>query len=251
MTRGWFQVATAVAVACAAVATQADEFGSEIDLTAFGKAAVVEPPESSFWDGIPIHGVARRRFASPTRFYLSGMIGPSFASVSSPDDATIVGDDTLFAAGGALGIAFERANGRLRLETEGMGRSTFAAPCPDPSPCTTVFASNWSVMENLWRDVMLTERFGVYGGGGIGAGGYRYGERIGDGAVYADPGASFAWQFGGGLLWQLSDRLTFDVGYRYFHIDPVSLAATPTTRFEASELMFTLRLFDPFRTWGR
>lgn len=244
MVRRWFQVAVAVAVAYVAVGSRADEFGPEIDLTAFEKDVIAE---SSVWDGIPIHEVARERSVAANRFYLSGMIGPSFASVSSPDDDTLVGDDTLFAAGGALGIAFERANGRWRLETEGMGRSTFEAPCAEPSPCTTVFTSNWSVMENLWRDFMLTERFGVYGGGGIGVGGYTYGDSVGAGTVYADPGASFAWQFGGGLLWQLSDRLTFDVGYRYFQIDPVSLAATPTTRFNASELMFTLRLFEPFR----
>jgi hypothetical protein len=52
------------------------------------------------------------------------MIGPSFATVTSPDEAALVSSDTLFNAGGAVGVAFERNNGRLRLEVEGMGRGT-------------------------------------------------------------------------------------------------------------------------------
>lgn len=248
MVRGFVYRVAAVIVACVAWVAAADEFVTEVDLTTFGKTVDAEP---SVWDDIPIHGVANGLAAAPRRFYLSGMIGPSFANFGSPDDATLVGNDTLFNAGAALGIAFERANGRLRIETEGMGRSTYEVPCDAPSPCTTVLTNDWSVMQNVWRDLMLTERFGIYGGGGLGAGGYIYGDRVGDSTVYADPGMSFAWQFGGGLLWQLSDRLTFDVGYRYFHIDPVSLANTPTTQFEANELMFTLRLFEPFRGWRR
>ncbi len=30
---------------------------------------------------------------------------------------------------------------------------------------------NWSVLANVWRDFMITERIGCYGGGGIGGGG--------------------------------------------------------------------------------
>jgi opacity protein-like surface antigen len=181
------------------------------------------------------------------------MIGPSFAGVTSPSDSTLASSDTLFNAGGAIGVAFDRHRGRLRIETEGMGRSTYdapflAAPSPDDS---TILTNNWSVMENVWRDLMLTDRFGIYGGGGIGAGGYILGEQIAGDTIYFDPAANFAWQFGGGLLWEVTDRLTFDVGYRYFHINTITQADAEPNQFAASELMFSLRLYEPFRNWGR
>jgi hypothetical protein len=45
--------------------------------------------------------------------------------------------------------------------------------------------------------------------------------------------------------------LTFDVGYRYFHINTISQAGVEPNQFSASELMFTLRLYEPFRGWRR
>ena len=48
-----------------------------------------------------------------------------------------------------------------------------------------------------------------------------------------------------------ADRLTFDVGYRYFHIDTIQQAGAEPNQFSASELMFTLRLYEPFRNWRR
>ncbi|MFM7107196.1 MAG: outer membrane protein [Pirellulales bacterium] len=230
------------------VRVPAADMASGIDLTAFGVPGL---RSASFDEDLPLKDVAWRDGRAPRRFYLSGMIGPSFANLSSAADPTLDGDSSLFAAGGALGIAFERPNGRLRLETEGMGRSMYIVPCPEPAPCATVLAGTWSVMENLWRDVMFTERFGAYGGGGIGAGGYAYGERFA-GTILYDPAASnFAWQFGGGLLWELGDRLTFDVGYRYFQINTLGHPSVAPTLFTANELMFTLRLYEPFRGWRR
>jgi opacity protein-like surface antigen len=190
---------------------------------------------------------------APRRFYVSGMIGPSFSGVTSPAAAELASEDTLFAAGGAIGVAFERPRGRLRLELEGMGRNTYDAPFTAQPALedTTLLTNNWSVMQNAWRDVMLTDRFGVYGGGGVGAGGYILGDRFEDESAYADPAANFAWQFGGGLLWEVSDRLTFDVGYRYFHINTITQPDTLPNQFSASELMFTLRFYEPFRNWRR
>jgi len=239
-----------MAVALSGVAGRADEVGTEIDLSAFGQLA---PERASGWNDIPLEDVARRLGTAPRRFYISGMIGPSFAQVNSPAESTLLSEDTLFAAGGAIGIAFERRNGRLRVETEGMGRSTYDAEflaTPTPGD-TTILTNNWSVMENVWRDFMLTERFGVYGGGGIGAGGYILGEQFQGETLYAEPAASFAWQFGGGLLWEVTNRLTFDVGYRYFHINTIQQAGVEPNQFSASELMFTLRLYEPFRGWRR
>jgi hypothetical protein len=40
------------------------------------------------------------------------------------------------------------------------------------------------------------------------------------------------------------------VGYRYFAIDTIQQPFVPSG-FGASELMFTLRLYEPFRAWRR
>jgi opacity protein-like surface antigen len=250
MIRTVVRVALCAVVVGGLASAQADEMGPAIDLASVGE---VSSESSIDHGGIPFSDVAQRLRGSPRQFYISGMIGPSFAGVTSPSDSTLASSDTLFNAGGAIGIAFERRNGRLRIETEGMGRSTYDAPflaTPTPGD-TTILTNNWSVMENMWRDFMLTERFGIYGGGGIGAGGYILGEQLEGDKEYADPGASFAWQFGGGLLWEISNRLTFDVGYRYFHIDTITQPGVEPNQFSASELMFTLRLYEPFRNWRR
>jgi opacity protein-like surface antigen len=250
MVRSMMAAAVVAVVAWGTVSVRAEDLGPEIDLTAFGQIA--EQP-ASVWDDIPLEDVARRFGNAPRRFYLSGMIGPSFAQVNSPADNLLLSEDTLFNAGGAIGVAFERRNGRLRLELEGMGRSNYDAEflaTPTPGD-TTILTNNWSVMQNAWRDLMLTDRFGVYGGGGIGAGGYILGEQFQGQKDYADPAANFAWQFGGGLLWEVTHRLTFDVGYRYFHIDTITQPGVEPNQFSASELMFTLRFYEPFRNWRR
>ena len=49
-----------------------------------------------------------------------------------------------------------------------------------------------------------------------------------------------------------ADRLAFDVGYRSFQIDSTANATslgTVNSRSMASELLFTLRLYDPLRRW--
>ena len=238
-----------VALACRTAT--ADELGTPIDLASFGD---ITQESSSVESDVPLEEVARQFGTAPRRFYISGMIGPSFANVTSPNDSTFASSDTLFNAGGALGVAFEREHGRLRLEVEGMGRSTYDAPFASPLRpfASTVLTNNWSVMQNLWRDLMLTDRIGIYGGGGIGAGGYILGETLGGVTEYTTPDAAFAWQAGGGLLWQLSDRLTFDVGYRYFQINSIQqqIYVVPN-QFAASEVMFSLRLYEPFRNWRR
>jgi len=73
--------------------------------------------------------------------------------------------------------------------------------------------------------------------------------------------AAFAWQLGGGAVWNVSDRLAFDVGYRFFSIDQantafdLALIGTPLPsmlmpqQYTASELLFGLRLYEPFRNW--
>jgi hypothetical protein len=83
-----------VIVVAAAIAwcgtSRADELGTPIDLTSFGEPL---PAESSGWDDSALHNVAWRSGRAQRRIYLSGMIGPSFANVTSPADSTLASED--------------------------------------------------------------------------------------------------------------------------------------------------------------
>ena len=205
------------------------------------------------------------------RFYITGIIGASFGTLQSggintegnfPNTGRAT--DSLLTAGGAVGMAFDRANGLLRLEVEGRGRdalqgSTNSFEPPTPSYFYSVRAADgWSVMTNAWRDWYLTERLGFYGGGGIGAGGYRL--TVNDTVVsgYGHVGG-FAWQAGTGTTYQLTERTTIDLGYRFFDTVSDSLPLTAigsggipagsyVSNFYASELLLSVRIYEPFRS---
>lgn len=205
------------------------------------------------------------------RFYITGIIGASFGTLQSGGintegnfPNTGRASDSLLTAGGALGTAFDRANGLLRLEVEGRGRdalqgSTNSFEPPTPTYFYSVRASDgWSVMANAWRDWYLTQRLGFYGGGGIGAGGYRL--TVNDSVVsgYGHVGG-FAWQAGTGTTYRITDRTTVDLGYRFFDTVSDSLPLTTIgagglpagsylSNFYASELLLSVRIYEPFRS---
>jgi opacity protein-like surface antigen len=205
------------------------------------------------------------------RFYITGIIGASFGTLQSgginnegnfPNTGRAT--DSLLTAGAAIGMAFDRDNGLLRLEVEGRGRdalqgSTNSFEPPTPDYFYSVRASDgWSVMTNAWRDWYLTERLGFYGGGGIGAGGYRL--SVDDSVVsgYGHVGG-FAWQAGTGTTYRITNRTTIDLGYRFFETVPDSLpltlggpggppAGSYVSNFYASELLLSVRIYEPFRS---
>ena len=205
------------------------------------------------------------------RFYITGIIGASFGTLQSgginnegnfPNTGRAT--DSLLTAGGAIGTAFDRDNGLLRLEVEGRGRdalqgSTNSFEPPTPDYFYSVRASDgWSVMTNAWRDWYLTERLGFYGGGGIGAGGYRL--SVDDSVVsgYGHVGG-FAWQAGTGTTYRITNRTTIDLGYRFFDTVSDSLpltlggpggppAGSYVSNFYASELLLSVRIYEPFRS---
>ncbi len=86
---------------------------------------IVEPRErQTVWDAVPYEPAGLRDEDTP-RFYVTGLLGASFATLNDPlyqgfRDGSI--NSTVLTAGGAAGIAFEREDGRLRLEFEGRGR---------------------------------------------------------------------------------------------------------------------------------
>jgi opacity protein-like surface antigen len=207
--------------------------------------------------------------ADDRQFYLAGIIGADFATLNKFEgqEAT-VSNQSIFTAGGVAGIRLLRENGGLRFEFEGRGRDqvsdTYVDPDPSLGSLTKQATDGWSAMVNVWRDYKLFDHFGLNVGGGIGSGGYRSvisGTGLA-GLAYSgnERVTNFAWQAGGGIFYEISQRVTLDLGYRFFSIN----ASTATydsifepapveypTNFAASELLLTLRVYEPFRGWRR
>lgn len=212
---------------------------------------------------------AVRSGLSARRFYVSGIVGASFASLSSggtntagiptPNTGTAV--DDLFSAGGAIGVAFDRPHGLLRAEVEGRGRERLLGETESVEPFAVAAADNWTVMANLWRDYLVTSRLGVYGGGGIGAGGYRLSVEEPAGIVTgASTASQFAWQAGAGVTYSVRPQITIDLGYRFVGMNAASTplvlgdgspAGDYTSAFTASEILLSVRIYEPFRPFRR
>ncbi|MFM7205342.1 MAG: hypothetical protein ACKO4T_01550 [Planctomycetaceae bacterium] len=251
-------------------------------------AAVPEPIDLSTLDEItsspaaagdvPLHDVAVGTVGSGQRFYVTGILGDTFATLADPVYGSGSGrslNGSILTAGGAAGVAYARDNGQWRLELEGRGRDDLTGSEIQGLPPVLLFegqwaaADGWSALANVWRDWWIGEQWGVYLGGGLGGGGYRYGF---DGALtlLGTPVANLAgnaqvaglaWQAGGGMVYELSERVTFDVGYRFFSIarsdvtyfltssilPPLSDSAGQ--QFTAGEVLFSLRVYEPFRRW--
>lgn len=245
-----------------------------IDLTSFGAVAA---PRVSVWEDVKIQPVASRTADAP-RCYVTGLLGVSFVTLSDPLYEEFFAGRSLnrsvITAGGAAGLAFEREDGQLRIEVEGQGRDDVTASFRDAivpvlgADFHWAADDGWSTLVNVWRDFSIDEQVDLYLGGGVGAGGYRYGLDGGVSffgfeinSVSRAQVAAFAWQVGGGVVWNVSERVAFDVGYRFFSIDQavttlnLSALGLPLAsvglvqQYTASELLFGLRIYEPFRTW--
>tara|TARA_Y100001933_G_C18934515_1_gene536818 strand:+ start:56 stop:793 length:738 start_codon:yes stop_codon:yes gene_type:complete len=225
--------------------TKADNSFSEIDLTNFHDIpSIIDACDA------PIQNVGYSNRRNCRRFYITGLWGPSAASLSAvPFDTS----ETIFTAGIAGGLSLERERGRLRLEAEWLQRDFYRSELPNIAPGTNIDAvatENWSVLANAWRDFMFTERFGCYGGGGIGGGGMNLaiqqaGSTIGNSVT----SSVFAWQAGGGILYEVTDQFTFDVSYRWYQANGLSTPpGIANADFGASQVMFSLRMFEPLRS---
>ena len=264
-----------VAVLVLATAAVRADLPEPIDLRALDE--VVAAPAASVWDDVQVEPVAMRR-NSESRWYVTGLLGVSFVTVDEPFYGEIFErriNRSVLTAGGAAGLAYERENGLLRLEVEGRGRddvtAAFATPVAPLAGADFRWAANdgWSAMVNAWRDFTVTDEVDLYLGGGLGGGGYRY-ALAGDISLFGSPViavasqaqvAAFAWQIGGGGVWNVTDRVAFDIGYRFFSIDQAdatlngSFLGTPLPavvlpqQYTASELLFGLRIYEPFRHW--
>jgi len=196
--------------------------------------------------------------------YVAPLIGPSWSSLTlDGSDASV--DRNLLTAGGAAGVAIDRPAGRARLEFEARYRDGYTLADAAPGIAARVETSdNWSTLVNVWRDVFVTDQTGIYAGGGIGAGGYGIAMNI-DATILrldgADRTSDFAWQIGGGVFHDLSDRVTLDLGYRFYSVADGMLPLTATfggtpvgttsviNSFAASEMLLSIRIMEPFRGW--
>jgi opacity protein-like surface antigen len=216
----------------------------------------------------------------PYRFYLSKVLGITFANVRTsvahaaqpvPGTAPAWNNPTsnngsLFTAALAGGIRVPLEFGAIRFECEGALRDNFDQSL-NPLNQTLINVrvnDNWTALANLWRDVPLTQRLGAYAGGGIGGGGYKL-EAFGPGGeVASNQTAVFAWQAGGGLVWRYNSLIDLDLSYRF--LDYGQVAATLnrpaadslgslSSKMSANEVFFMLRIYEPFQwrkhLWNR
>ena len=229
---------------------KADNSFSEIDLTSFQDIpSIIDACD------VPIENVSCSTKPNCRRFYITGLWGPSAATVDRVGPNAFNTSATIFTAGIAGGVSLERERGRLRLETEWLQRDFYRKDLAGFIPENIVATENWSVLANVWRDFMITERVGCYGGGGIGGGGLT---AVGD--LRSAPitrtfkSSSFAWQAGGGLLYEVTDQVTFDVSYRWYQVNGLTgpgfvIGGPPGDyRYGASQVMFSLRMFEPLRS---
>ncbi len=211
------------------------------------------------WDDIP-EGPDRR-------FYLTSILGADFGTLSVGDGPNAT--DPLFTTGAAVGMAFERPQGWFRTEFEARYRDPVSSTVRDPGlggTASVTARDGWSTMINAWRDLEVTDRVALYLGGGIGGGGYTVAFDGGLPALGVTLSGTtavtgFAWQAGGGASWLVTERIALDLGYRWYGVDggPATIdVATPIfsfsdsigTHYGASELLFSLRVYEPFRRWG-
>lgn len=162
--------------------------------------------------------------------YVSAIAGVSFMNGQSggfnelgPHPNTRSDNDELFLAGFAVGVAIPREYGLLRLEFEARGRNEFHGVTDSFQPPVPTFfydvaaRDGWSTMINAWYDVPVRDRVSVYGGGGVGVGGYEL--SVND-TVVAGRGdtADLNWQLGLGVIYEINDRVELDLGYRYVNM---------------------------------
>ena len=241
---------------------KADNSFSEIDLTSFQDIpSIIDACD------VPIENVSCSTKPNCRRFYITGLWGVSAATLKQdvnygPLARAFNDTENIFTAGIAGGVSFERQRGRLRIEAEWLQRDFWATPYEDnflSGSSRDTVTDNWSVMANLWRDYMFTTKFGCYGGGGIGGGGFTLVNQNLGGGLFPSPGnfgsppiTAFAWQAGGGLIYQLNDQVTFDVGYRFYQLNDSLISEGyyrgTTAGYSASQVMFSLRMFEPLRS---
>lgn len=174
--------------------------------------------------------------------YVAGIVGSSF------DASASIGSGSLPMGDAAIGVSIPRPAGAVRLELEGRQRNSLSSQqvirTTDPDATPLAIDGEWTTMANVWRDVAVGEHAAVYAGAGAGVGGYRE-TPVDDAAAPSGSVTDVAWQVGGGATYAVTDRVTLDAGYRYYGV------GTDRQTEPAGEVVFAVRIMDPFRGWMR
>ncbi len=96
-----------------------------------------------------------------------------------------------------------------------------------PGPIVLQGSSDVTVLAlylNGLFDFLFTERFGAYGGAGIGAAWVDVGGFVDDPLDFEDEsGPHLTWQLKAGLQWLFAERAALRLGYRFLNVDDVEL----------------------------
>jgi len=57
----------------------------------------------------------------------------------------------------------------------------------------------------------------------------------------------YAWQIGLGAIWNMNDRVAFDASYRIFGVGWTITREDVSYGFLRSEILLSLRIYEPFR----
>ncbi len=195
------------------------------------------------------------------RWYIAPILGASWLNLELPD-GDIGYSRRLMTAGGAVGVALKRPFGQWRLETEGRYRDSFEITQPGITGALDI-TSNWIAMGNLWRDIPITQKLDMYAGGGLGVGGYEFSDNESEGGITlsgSSVNTAFAWQVGIGMAYELTKNISLDLGYRYYTMDDTVTNVTVSPggsvlpvrqQLDTSELLFQVRIYEPFRCLRR
>jgi len=268
ITLAWICITT-VPESCLADELDADTRAAPIQKVLEPEDVADVPPSTAFnsTDSTPTDLL----FSPQSRAYIAPIVGASWGSLSRTFEGEKLSSASgnLFTAGGALGYTIPAERGQIRVEIEPRYRDSYTLiKAREIGASSFRTGDNWSVLANTWFDFGITNRLGVYAGGGLGGGGYTVNMAAvtyeGDiGFESQSKVATLAWQAGGGAIYALNDRVQFDVGYRFYGVAngdvPVTVYAdglapftrNMTTSFTASELLFTMRIYDPLSRWTK
>lgn len=157
--------------------------------------------------------------------YFQANVGGTLNASTDVSGSLTDGGDTLTAdeefdidRGLFLSGAFGRDNGMMRIEgevlyTKGDLEDTVVTDGADTYDLGEVSVSQAALMVNVLFDLGTSERFQPYLGAGIGYGATRFEAPDLD---EDEVGTGLAWQVKAGVTIVASERLSWDIGYRYF-----------------------------------
>ncbi|MBC8414105.1 porin family protein [bacterium] len=163
--------------------------------------------------------------------YVSGNIGASILNDSDltnpalPGVVVETGFDTGLLVSGALGV--QVGKGRVEAEIGYRTADIDSFQALGVSASGDGDASALSFMVNAYLDIKTESAITPYLGGGLGMAKIELDNVSVSGiAIGNEDDTVFAYQFGGGIGYAMSEKATLDLGYRYFATEDLNLSGT-------------------------